>query len=465
MRNGAGIFADVNRGALGNGGNFNLEADRIRLSNFAEVTAGTFGLGNGGQLTVRAGIVLLSGGGFFASSQSPGQGGRINLSADRLTLQNGGQMTVATLGSGNGGTIAIRANRITLIGESADGSRASFISSQVLPDASGNAGSIAIATDQLSIQDGAFISSSTFGSGNSGDITIQANNIEVLGMSPSDPRFASVISTAVQRDARGTAGTLTLDADRLRVTGGGRISSGTRGIGRGGDLRINASQIEVSGTDPGGTRSISISASVEATGVGNGGDLAISGDRLTITQGGEISTRTLGQGNAGNLVVQTDEAIVLSGRARNRTTPNEPFLSRLTASSSSNGAAGTLRLNTPRLSLERGALISVSSESTGAAGNLEVQGQTITLDNASQLSAETTAGDRGNITLNTSALILRRNSSLTTSATGTATGGNITLNSNATVLPNAATSSPKPSKDRAGKSTSIPKDCEVDPID
>jgi filamentous hemagglutinin family protein len=427
----AGIFADVNQSATGNGGNLTIDANQIRLSSLAQIGTGTFGQGNGSRLTVRADVIRLSGNaGFFVSSEGQGQGagGTLSVTADRLILRRGGQLTANVVGAGQGGSIAVQANDIQVVGETVDGSNASFISSQILEGAEGRGGNIDIAADRISVRDGAFISSSTFGTGSAGNLTLRSAEIEVVGASPSDPQFASAISTSVQRSATGNAGTLSITADRLRVSDGGRIASATRGEGRGGNLRVVAGQVEVTGTDRSGTRPSGFATSVGSTGIGNGGDFSLVVDRLLIDQGGEISTQTEGQGNAGNLSIAATEEISISGRSVNR-----QLSSRLSASSNSASRAGTLSIRTPELSLRDRATISVSGENTGAAGNLEVQGRSILLDN-SQLAAETAAGDRGNVTLNVRDLILRRGSSITTNATSSATGGNIRINTDVAVL-------------------------------
>jgi filamentous hemagglutinin family protein len=439
--NSSGIFADVNQSASGNGGIFSIEANQIRLSSLAQATAGTFGSGKGGRLNVRANVIRLSGNaGFFVSSEGEGQGGTLDVNADRISLRRGGQLTANAVGTGNGGLIRVRAGELEVVGETVDGSNAAAISSQVLEGATGRGGEIRITADRLSIREGAFISSSTFSTGAAGDLILQASDLEVIGVSPSDPRFASSISTGVQREAVGDAGRITITADRLRVAGGARVASATRGNGRGGDLQVTAGQVEISGADPLGNRSSGFTTSVESTGVGNGGDFSLFVDRLLIDQGGEIATRTDGLGNAGDLLIQANEEISLRGRFPNsqpnsqlNSQPNSQLNSRLTASSNSSRAAGTLRISAPRIQLRDRATISVSGESTGTAGNLEVQGGMILLEN-SQLSAETAAGDRGNITINGGALTLRRESAITTNATADATGGTITLDTDVAVL-------------------------------
>jgi filamentous hemagglutinin family protein len=431
--NSSGIFADVNQSASGNGGTFSIDADQIRLSSLAQATAGTFGSGKGGRLSVRANVIRLVGNaGFFVSSEGQGEGGTLDVNADRISLRRGGQLTANAVGAGDGGLINVRVGELEVVGETVDGSNATAISSQVLEGATGRGGDIRITADRLSIREGAFISSSTFSTGAAGDLILQASDLEVVGVSPSDPRFASSISTGVQREAVGDAGRITITADRIRIIGGARVASATRGNGRGGDLQVTAGQVEISGADPLGNRSSGFTTSVESTGVGNGGDFSLLVDRLLIDQGGEIATRTDGLGNAGDLLIQANEEISLRGRFSN-SQQNNQLNSRLTASSNSSRAAGTLRISAPRIQLRDRATISVSGESTGAAGNLEVQGGSIGLDN-SQLSAETAAGDRGNITINGGALTLRRGSAITTNATADATGGTITLDTDVTVL-------------------------------
>jgi large exoprotein involved in heme utilization and adhesion len=119
---------------------------------------------------------------------------------------------------------------------------------------------ITLETQRLSVRDGAQISTSTFGNGDGGDLTVTANDVELLGS-------GSALVASVQQTAIGNGGTLTLETQRLSVRDGAQISTSTFGNGDGGDLTVTANDVELLGS-----RS-ALAASVEPTAIGNGGTL------------------------------------------------------------------------------------------------------------------------------------------------------------------------------------------------
>jgi filamentous hemagglutinin family protein len=359
------IYSDVNQTANGNGGNSTIIANRITLGEFAQVTSGTFGVGNGGQLIVQANEIEATGNsGFFVSSEGQGQGGKLFINAERLSFREGGQLSASAVQSGAGGMIFVQAGEIEVVGESAD-ANASAITSQVFEDAEGKGGTITIKANRLSVRDGAFISSSTFGRGQSGAITIQASDIEVVGVSPTNPRFPSAISTAVQLGAVGNASTLTIATDRLQVRKGATISSGTRGSGRGGELRINASELTLQ-------------------------------DRATIT----VSGRSIGA--SGNLEVQSRS--VLLDRS-----------SRLAAETVS-GDRGNILLNARDLVLRRGSSITTSATGTATGGNININTDVTVLTEQSEIVARAVLGQGGNIAINADGLLQTPNTRIDASS-------------------------------------------------
>ena len=86
-----------------------------------------------------------------------------------------------------------------------------------------------------------------------------------------------------------------------------------------------------------------------------------------------------------------------------------------------------ISIESDRILVQEGAEITASSFTEGAAGSVGINANLVQLDQG-VISAETASGDRGNITVNATEVNLRNNSSVTTRATQEATGGDITLN-------------------------------------
>ncbi|MBE9042432.1 S-layer family protein, partial [Oscillatoriales cyanobacterium LEGE 11467] len=136
---------------------------------------------------------------------------------------------------------------------------------------------------------------------------------------------------------------------------------------------------------------------------------------LSVTNGAQLEALSESNASAGNVVVEAENAIEVSG-----------VNTGLFANSPGRGNAGTIVLKTDRLTVREGGEIIVTSENAGAAGNLEIVAPDIRLERGT-LGAETVEGDRANILLDTSDIQLREQSLITTNATGTATGGNINI--------------------------------------
>ncbi|MDY6805479.1 MAG: ShlB/FhaC/HecB family hemolysin secretion/activation protein [Cyanobacteriota bacterium] len=469
----------------GDAGNLSVAARRFIVRDGAQASVSTSGSGRGGNLSVRASeSIELSGianidfvSGLFALTEGAGVGGNITISTDRLTISNGAAieaLAVGEFGDRPAGNVTINASELVeLTGPTPPEALPSLISTQTLGN--GNGGNIIITAPQLIVRDGTQILTVTFGSGNAGDLVIRASEfVEVSGRNEegvsglSAEVFNSQLPPELQggnggdlrvetRELRvldgaqivagtngtGRGGNVEIEVDKLTIESGAAISAATRGVGQGGTLTVNAREsIELSGTEtndsvPSGLFTQSILPPPEArTGnsLGNAGDLTVSTKRLIVRDGAAISADTFLNGQGGNLTINASESVEIIGQSAN-SFPSEssPFLdsdgllpSRITASSTETGDAGTVSINTDRLVVRDGALAAVdSSLGTGAAGNLNINAPDIRLDRLGTLSANTAAG-QGNINIDSEDIRLRNGSQITTNAQ-TATGGNIDL--------------------------------------
>lgn len=244
-----------------------------------------------------------------------------------------------------------------------------------------------------------------------------------------------------------------ITGEKLVVRDGGQVSTATSGRGKGGDLIVKASEsVEVIGGSV--SNSFRPSSLVSSTaGDGNAGDLNIQTRRLLIQGGGKVSTETFlnstsagliaGVGSGGNLIVTASDSLEIIGTSpeitNSRISSNLP--SGLFASTSTAGDAGQLTINTERLIIRDGAKASVGSKfspgaiypegkkNSGLAGNLNVTARSIQLDNKGQLTSDAQSGKGGNITLQVqNSLLMRRDSQISTNVSTVGDGGNITIN-------------------------------------
>ncbi|GAB4302737.1 MAG: hypothetical protein Fur0025_43690 [Oscillatoriaceae cyanobacterium] len=445
-----GLFALVEEGATGHGGNLIVETDRLYVKQGGEIGAGTFGIGNGGELTLKATDIIEVAGtdleGFpaniYTDTLNAGKGGNMTIETRHLSVRDGGQISAGTFGSGQGGNMQIRAaETISLAGWApaipdadnfldATGTRfPSGLFASTSKDATGNGGNMTLETQELRVIDGAEISASTFGSGGAGNLTLKASTSVILGenRNTTDTRIISLISADTRSSGRG--GTLTIETPRLRVADGSQISTRTFGAGPGGALMVKAGEsVTLDGTAADGTRS-GLFVSVQPLATGAGGTLNLETQRLRVLDGALVEGSTLGDGDAGSVNIRARDTVEVIGAT--------PFgASGLFASAvNGSGRGGDLSVVTNRLLIQDGGTIAASNfhsrnllpPGTGPAGNIQITADSVLLENGASLNALAAVGDKGNMTVNARNIQLRRNSQLNTNAQGRATGGNITI--------------------------------------
>jgi filamentous hemagglutinin family protein len=240
-------------------------------------------------------------------TERAGDGGDLAITTGRLNVRDGGQVSASTFGIGNAGDLTIRASEsVELTGTSPFGRFPSGLFAQSNTGAQGNGGNLTIDTKQLIVQGGSQVSAATLGSsvGQGGNLTAIASEfVEVTGTSPSS--FPSRILT--QTDNDGNAGNLTINTKVLSVRNGATVSTATtEGKGRGGILTVLASDgVEVSGESADGE--LASLLSTESLSSGNAGDLRIRSGQLSIRDGASISTRSSETGIAGNIDITAND--------------------------------------------------------------------------------------------------------------------------------------------------------------
>ncbi|QZZ20504.1 S-layer family protein [Leptothermofonsia sichuanensis E412] len=422
------------------GGTVQVQGRRVSLAEGSSLLTLTTGSGRGGQLTIRATeSVEVSGfstdpvfGPLFPSSLlaevdlgATGQGGDVTITTGQLLLTDGAKVSVSTSGPGPGGNLQIQAETIELARSSLF-----FGPSQLAADAgnpdSGQGGSIKVGANQIRLGGGGWITAIAEGTGNAGTIRLSAEAIDLTGGSVDD--LPALITTQVAPDSSGNGGEIWLQANRLKVSDGAQVSTSTFGAGNAGRLQIFAQDIEVIGGAVQGPSALL--STVEPGATGQGGNLEITTGRLRVADGAQVASDTLGEGKAGDLLVNA-RIVELAGFSLQGS--SGLFAGALIGS----GAGGDVRVTADRLVIRDGATISVSNfpsrdlsipAGTGSVGNIQINSRFVQLDGESSLTAASAGGDKGNIFVNAQVIELRRGSSISTNALGTATGGNISIN-------------------------------------
>ncbi|WP_299484524.1 CHAT domain-containing protein, partial [Acaryochloris sp. IP29b_bin.137] len=168
--------------------------------------------------------------------------------------------------------------------------------------------------------------------------------------------------------------------------------------------------------------------STVASGDADGGNISLTTGQLTIQDGSQIlaSTRPESEGNGGNILVEANRSIFITG--------SSPVPSGIFANALGDGDAGNVEIFSPTITMRDGAQISVSSTNDGSAGRLFIESNNIVLDNAALL-AESVEGNQANIELSVrNSLRLLNRSRISTVARDEADGGNIFIGGTETQL-------------------------------
>lgn len=417
------------------GGSITIYAQNLSL-NSSDILAGISSNANGGTLLatlndegstgaislfVRDSINLTEGSQILTQvGDAEGRtAGDIRIETGSISLTDGAQISSSALQRGQAGDITIDARDSVIIRgqrKVIQDEEHIFIQSRVsstlgtlsltgavLGDAVvGQAGNIRIQARSITVQDEGRLSTNTFGRGNSGNITLRANEQVLLG-------GGAALLNDVSSGATGNGGTIDIQADSL-ILNDAQILSLVRGPeedplfgvlpggrGQAGNIRITVNDdMTVVGSLPSFpeerplTQAI-IGSSVTPEGVGQSGYIAINvGGKLTLTNsfissdldknangqansinitadsillsnGAQISTSTQGQGSAGDIIIHAQNEISLDGR------PTSIFSN---VGFNGIGEGGDIRVSANSLMLTNSAQLNASTQGAGGAGNI-----------------------------------------------------------------------------------------------
>lgn len=414
------------------GGNIEIEGRQLILTDGSQIENSILGDQPGEALRVTTsdsielvGSNAATGIGFSILPGATGAGSELTIETRQLRLRDGAQVAVANFGNAPAGSLTVKASdSVELTGISPNGQFPTAIGTSVERGATATGGNLIVETRQLSLRNGARMQVDTAGIGSAGNLTIKASDlVELIGVSSINSRFGTNLSNPVLPGATGAGGNLIIETRQLHLQDGAQIITPTFGSAPAGNLAITSELVELIGTTPDGQFPTAIGTASQRRATGEGGNLNIATKRLSVRGGAQIGTSTSSLANAGDLTVKARNLIELSG-----TTPDGERPSAISTRTTGSGDAGNLIIETQQLNVQDGARVTVSSEGTGKAGQLQVQTNSMALDNGAKLIAETFSGDGGDIKLQVaSSLQMRRNSQISTTATNTGNGGNITI--------------------------------------
>ncbi len=346
-----------------------------------------------------------------------GNAGAINLNVANLTVLNQGQINAQTWNLGHAGDINIQAKNV-LLDAGGQKTNSTGIFSDAAEFSSGKASQIAIQTDNLSVLNGAKISSDTASTGDAGTIHIEAQTLVVDGKG-----IQTKISSEALPTSEGQAGTVTVNAKQIALLNAGTISSSTKGLNHAGDVAVTAQTLDINGVDS--PLYTGIFSDAYKTSSGNAGTVSVTANALNLRNSGQISTSIWATGHAGTIEIKSQHV-------------NLATASKISSSAFAQGRAGNVLIDTGYLAMngqDTGIFSAAETSSGGQTGSLFVKAsQAINLLNQAKISMQNDATVLypqliipTSITVSAPNIDLK-NSLITTQSTGNVNAGDITVN-------------------------------------
>jgi large exoprotein involved in heme utilization and adhesion len=256
----AGVSTDVEQGGQGNAGDISVMANVVQVSEGAQLSSSTSGVGNAGNVRLSAN--------------------------NRVQVSEGARLSSSTSGIGDAGTVTVQAPERVVFSNNAR------VSTDVEQHGQGNAGDISVTANVVEVSQDAQLSSSTSGVGDAGTVTVQATERVLFS--------ASTVSSNVVNTGRGNAGSVSVSANQVDLLDGAQLSSTnassvTPNEFTAGDVLVRGELIQLDG-----------GALIFANTLGRGGNVQLDGAFLTILRRGSgIQTNAQGGFPGGNITLNT----------------------------------------------------------------------------------------------------------------------------------------------------------------
>ena len=483
----ASITNSIFEQGVGNTGNITITAQNLFLSNGSNFNNFNGGFGSIGDVNIQVaekiffdGIQGFSRSGInnFIQPNSLGNIGSVNISAQELIITSGAEIANNVGGNASIGDILIDVAEVSIdgSGEAFDGDLGetflvpSNISSELLPGGEGQAGNIIISSQNISLDNGAEISTQSFATGNSGDINLRvsenlnlinsssiksdvfqstignAGNISITANNISLQENSALFSNSLSQS--GNTGSIILDIENRLSLDSSFISSGTldEGIGDGGIIRIegkeldlvNNSFINTAITNQGDAGEITLTflgninldssfiSSNNSGTSGNAGKIEIIGQNISLVDS-LVSTNVLSNGSAGTITIRSNENISSINTNIVANVGSQEGVPAI-------GNVGDIKLSAQRIEFEDSAQIQAGlfSQAEGNAGNVELIATEsiifIGLNTGIATSNDPNSiGQASNIVLTAPEITLIDNAGLLAANQGDGNGGNINV--------------------------------------
>jgi lipopolysaccharide export system protein LptA len=419
-----------------NVGNILIHGGQLALKN--SLVFKTRDQGEQGTITLRAEEIEIKNAFISNNTYGIGKEGRIVIEANNLTLSEGSVIDgSAVVGAGQGSALIFKIkDTLTITG--------SHIASYSSPLSVGKSANIEIAAHRVVLNQAAEITNLNASLGESGHIRIVADEFI---MTASDI-LGGTLSPLKQPDKMAA---VEIIADRITLENGARISNGTFGLKKGGDIILKATEelLISGGIVFGGSRSLESNGGKASTIYlqapritltkkaivnsdalsSDAGEVNIQANILIIEKGSTIQTITLGTGKGGSINITTDSLIISgepsattgiasmsTGEASNAGDAGEIKIKAniikmkdkaFISTTAQNASGGDITIETPTLiHLQQGSILTNVKGGEGDGGNITIQAPTFMILNGAQIITQAKRGFGGDITIKADHFIL-----------------------------------------------------------
>jgi filamentous hemagglutinin family protein len=353
--------------------------------------------GTGANIRLDAADLVIEGNGMFdlkgilSLAEGNATGGAVDVNVPGgIRMSNNALLGSVTFNNATGGGVMVRAGEIAITGPSLDNASAGFLTGIIgLSYDSSEGGDLDVEAAAISLHRGGLIDSSSFGTGDGGNIKVRAGGILA-------DRAGSPFLTGIGSDTEidGTGGSVTVFADEITLLGGGLISSSTSGAGNAGSLRVEAERFTASGSG-------ADSSFVAAT---HSGLAAVTANK------GQIPS-----GNGGNIVIHAG-SVRLGDRAGISTISEE----------TGKGSAGLIEVMARDVEMTGGSVISSAAFGAGEAGGVVLTAGRVSLADSS-LEVSAAANNAGSLSIASTGEVVLLRSLLSATASGAGRGGDVVV--------------------------------------
>lgn len=402
----------INIASVASAGDVELSDTGLDVSSFAAL----------GEIALtQAGVVDVGGQG----------GGRVVIRGGRLVIDNATISADIDSGQSSGGEINLALREEVIVTN-----RGAIQSLNTAIDSKTNSADIILSTGHLHMSGRASIDVSTDGPGMGGNIELDADSVILEGN-----RTKLSARANGEELGSGNAGGVTLEVGHLEIKDRARINVTTEGPGKGGNIKIAAhtmvldngaflranSDSELPGSGDGGDIALKVMTgldiknesqiSTRTAGSGNGGNIELKGGRLEISGGSRINANTDGSGRGGNIDVAVQE-LLLDGKAA------------LLAGAGGDGDAGSIIVTVfGGLRLMGDARFSGTTSGSGKGASLLIEVETLSIEEGGMFSraSKGASGEGGDITLMADLVEMKNGARIRANTLGMGKGGEITV--------------------------------------